>query len=172
MRRTHYTCTVPGCGKLHDAKGYCHEHYKRWRLHGDPLTVKRGPSGGGWMQRGYRIQTVQGSKKPAHVIVAERALGHPLPPGAIVHHADENRANNAPGNLVICPSIAYHKLLHVRMDAFSASGHWDWRKCPYCRTHDDPANMRHERSGKYERYVHRECSAKARQAAYAKRRAA
>ena len=52
-----------------------------------------------------------------HVVVAERALGKHLPAGAVVHHVDVNRRNNAPTNLVICQDAAYHKLLHARLNA-------------------------------------------------------
>ena len=34
-------CSVEGCGRKHDAKGYCQKHYKRWRLWGDPNVEKR-----------------------------------------------------------------------------------------------------------------------------------
>ena len=131
------------------------------------MAVKQASPGEGWVQRGYKYFTVNGKNTREHIIIAERALGRPLPRNVDVHHVDENRLNNAPSNLVIC-SRKYHKLLHTRMNAYKASGHWDWRKCPYCKQHDDPANMRGEKCG---RFVHRECSAKARQAAYAKRRA-
>lgn len=30
-------CSIPGCGKTHKGKGFCASHYKRLRLHGDPL---------------------------------------------------------------------------------------------------------------------------------------
>jgi hypothetical protein len=30
-------CSIPDCGKPHDAKGYCSSHYTRMRRHGDPL---------------------------------------------------------------------------------------------------------------------------------------
>ena len=125
--------------------------------------------GTGWFQRGYHILTINGARKPAHVAIAERALGRSLPPKAGVHHMDENRQNNDPTNLVICPDERYHNLLHIRIRSFAATGYWHWRKCPYCKRYDDPANMRGEKCG---RYVHRECSAKARRAAYAKRAAA
>jgi hypothetical protein len=166
-------CSVPECSGKHDAKGFCAFHYRAWRAKGDPLSPpRRAPAGSGWVQRGYRIATVNGERKPEHVIVAERALGRPLPPGAVVHHIDENRQNNAPTNLVICPSNKYHRLIHQRLDAFKASGYWHWRKCPYCRTYDDPANMSAQKCGKYEdRYVHPRCVAASRRAAYAKRSA-
>lgn len=35
--RTHVVCTVRGCGKLHEAKGYCNFHYIRWRI-GKPFS--------------------------------------------------------------------------------------------------------------------------------------
>lgn len=90
-----------------------------------------------------------------HVAIAEAALGKPLPRGAEVHHVDENPANNAPGNLVICPSAAYHKLLHQRQRAFDACGHYDWRRCTFCKTYDKPENLSMNRKQAW----HRECMA-------------
>lgn len=29
-------CTIDGCSRRHDARGYCSTHYRRWREHGDP----------------------------------------------------------------------------------------------------------------------------------------
>jgi hypothetical protein len=168
MRRTHFVCTVEGCGQPHDAKGYCHAHYNKWKRTGDPLTENvMAPAGSGWVQHGYKYFTVDGKNIREHLIVAERAIGHALPVGVIVHHADENRLNNSPDNLVICPNHKYHHLLHQRMRALAACGNANWRKCPYCHKYDDPENMRLEQSG---RCVHRECSATARQSAYKKRR--
>lgn len=31
-------CSIPDCGKPTIARGWCPAHYKRWRLHGDPLA--------------------------------------------------------------------------------------------------------------------------------------
>jgi len=77
-----------------------------------------------------------------HVVMAEKALGRHLPKGVQVHHVDENRLNNDPNNLVICPDQAYHALLHQRADALDACGHTHWRKCKYCKQWDDPKNLR------------------------------
>jgi len=30
-------CSIEGCGKPHSAKGYCRNHYRRWKAHGDPF---------------------------------------------------------------------------------------------------------------------------------------
>lgn len=88
-----------------------------------------------------------------HIEIAERALGHPLPRGAEVHHADGDPANNAPANLVICPSRRYHLLLHTRMRARDTCGNPDWRHCVHCKRYDDPTNLITTPSY----HVHREC---------------
>jgi hypothetical protein len=67
-----------------------------------------------------------------HILVAERALGKPLPPGAQVHHVDKDRTNNAPSNLVICEDAAYHQLLHNRMRAMDATGDPNTVRCGDC----------------------------------------
>ena len=37
------TCSVAGCCAPFKARGWCDKHYRRWREHGDPLTVHRAP---------------------------------------------------------------------------------------------------------------------------------
>lgn len=70
-----------------------------------------------------------------HVLVAEAALGHFLPPLAEVHHVDENRKNNRNRNLVICQDKGYHKLLHFRTRILRAGGNPNTQKlCSFCRT--------------------------------------
>lgn len=76
-----------------------------------------------------------------HILVAEKALGKPLPSGAIPHHIDKNRSNNITSNLVLCQDIAYHLLLHRRERALKACGHANWRKCTLCKQYDDPSNL-------------------------------
>lgn len=90
---------------------------------------------------GYvRIQRA-GETQYEHILVAEKALGKPLPAGAVVHHVDENPTNNAPTNLVICPSHAYHLLIHQRMRALAACGNPSWRLCCHCSSYDAPENL-------------------------------
>lgn len=156
LREKDKRCSIEGCEEKHEGFGYCKSHYKRFKLHGDPLVVKAVPRGQARTDKttGYRVF----NKTPEHRIVAAKALGKPLPAVAVVHHVDENRENNDPSNLVICPDNKYHRLIHQRLNAFNATGHYDWRKCPYCKQYDDPQNMRAEKCSNGEpRCVHVAC---------------
>lgn len=112
-------CAVSNCAGHVLAQGYCSRHYQAFRKHSDPMASrpKRADNTGCVRTDGYIIRSVKGKRILDHVQVAERALGHPLPPGAVVHHWDGNPSNNTPRNLVICPSQAYHMALHARMRA-------------------------------------------------------
>ena len=77
-----------------------------------------------------------------HALVAERALGRALRDGEEVHHFDGNPKNNAPTNLVICPSRSYHMLLHMRQRALDACGNADWLPCYFCKKYDSPEALR------------------------------
>ncbi len=70
---------------------------------------------------------------PEHILVAEHALGHALPVRAEVHHLNGDRSDYARTNLVICESHAYHRLLHVRTEAFRATGDPRARRCARCK---------------------------------------
>jgi hypothetical protein len=87
------------------------------------------------------VTVAPGVTKREHVVIAERALGGTLPAGAEVHHVDEDITNNAPGNLVICPSVSYHRLLHARMRARDATGDPNTRKCRFCHEWALPENL-------------------------------
>jgi hypothetical protein len=79
-----------------------------------------------------------GNLRCDHVVIAERALGHPLPAGAHVHHLNENGRDNRNHNLVICQDAAYHKLLHVRARVVRAGGNPDTQRiCCYCHAPKD-----------------------------------
>jgi hypothetical protein len=47
-----------------------------------------------------------------HRVVAEERLGRSLLPKETVHHADENKLNNDPGNIEVLPDQATHMQKH------------------------------------------------------------
>lgn len=82
-----------------------------------------------------------------HILIAEKALGRPLPDKAIIHHVDGDKGKTDSHAIVICENQAYHMLLHRRMRALKESGHADWRKCCYCHTYDDAENLLFRQNG-------------------------
>ena len=110
-------CTVDGCNKPAEKVGLCGMHYRRKRIHGDVTVTKKRANGEGFLALGYCAKQIDGVKKFDHVRIAEAALGRQLPDGAVVHHMDGDRGNNARGNLAILPSRAYHNMIHARMRA-------------------------------------------------------
>jgi hypothetical protein len=77
------------------------------------LHLIRNENGRGTLSNGgYRLIYVNGKRVYEHVHIAEKALGKSLPKGAIVHHINGMTSDNRSNNLVVCPSQAYHLLLH------------------------------------------------------------
>jgi hypothetical protein len=153
-------CSAPGCEQIahHPVAGLCRMHYARVWRHGSPDQTRR--NYGTVTVYGYLAVGQGGKKQGEHRLIVEKAIGRPLKWPEEVHHLNENKLDNRPENLVVCPDRAYHKLLHVRQAAFDACGHYDYRKCPFCGKHDDPANMKHNKSSRY--FFHRECRNKTR----------
>lgn len=58
--------------------------------------------------QGYIKILVNGVHVFEHRYVMEKKLGRKLKKGEIVHHSDENRSNNKPGNLSLYPSNGVH----------------------------------------------------------------
>lgn len=132
----------------HCVRGPAHKLWSNGRSTGGPYVLVCQPGHPRARPNGYVAE---------HVLLAEKAVGHALPPGAVVHHFDENKQNNAPGNLVVCPNESYHRLLHARMRAFAACGDPNAISCRICRSFDDQAHIvtlrAHPRVG-----YHRSCA--------------
>ncbi len=48
-----------------------------------------------------------------HILVAEETIGRFLTRTEVVHHVDGDKANNDPGNLVVCANQAEHMRIHA-----------------------------------------------------------
>lgn len=124
-------CAIEGCTTHAIKRGMCNKHYLReWRAGVFTQPRTKAEDGSGYMHlAGHWYVTVNGRQVAEHVLIAEKALGRPLPPGAIVHHM--NRIpwdNHTPFNLVICPDREYHELLHRRAREL---GYEKYHKRPY-----------------------------------------
>lgn len=128
-------------------------------------AYSRGPDhyawkGGRGVSHGYITVPVSGRHQFEHIVIAERALGKPLPPKAQVHHVNGNRGDNARGNLVVCPDNEYHMLLHRRQRALDACGNPNAHRCRYCRSYDRQWEIRgcQRSDAKGHRYYHLSCN--------------
>jgi hypothetical protein len=94
-----------------------------------------------------------------HVLIAERALGRPIPKSAHVHHVNEMPGDNRPSNLVICENQAYHSLLHLRLRALRATGSPHNRHCAICKQWDTLNQLNGYTGSRGNRfYVHGACA--------------
>ena len=105
-----------GCEKTKIvARGLCDCHYRMWRLYNRTTRVIGKHGEGCISSDGYKLITINGEQRREHIVLAEKALGRPLPNNAVVHHMNGEKLDNTTiGNLVICPNQSYHMLLHER----------------------------------------------------------
>lgn len=148
-------CSASGCEKKRAKNGLCNMHAARMRRHGHLEPTRRTMGSGAITEAGYVSITQNGNRVYEHILVAENALGRPLPDKAQVHHVNGNPTDNRPTNLVICPDDAFHKLLHKRQRALDISGNADYRSCHFCHQYDHPNNLAFRGEGHAS--FHREC---------------
>jgi hypothetical protein len=130
--------------------------------------MSKRPNGSGTITKGGYVSLQRaGEFQYEHIAIAERSMGKRLPAGAQVHHVDGNRANNAPGNLVVCPDQAYHRLLHRRTDALNACGNADYLICRFCGVYDARGSLK---SAGSRTYAHPECRSLHRRSIYKEKR--
>lgn len=128
---------------------------QRYRfVKGHHARGRKGKEAFGW--RGGRTRTVDGYRLvfmpehpnarsngyvPEHIYVAAKAMGKPVPKGAVVHHVNGDKLDNRPCNLVVLQDLSLHLHIHKRQRAFDASGHADWLRCSFCKQYSDPSEM-------------------------------
>lgn len=98
----------------------CKIHYLRvYRTGQTERKMLNWHSGSYRHEQGYiRVHVGDNQYRMEHVLMAEKALGKPLPPEAVVHHVNGDPGDNkTPWNLVVCPDQDYHLLLHRRAQA-------------------------------------------------------
>lgn len=114
-------CAVADCSAQATDKGMCNIHYGRMYRHGSTDSRVPGYGTGRYIHEdGYiRVKVGVGHHdyRLEHVVIAERALGKPLPKKAKVHHVNGRKGDNKTTNLVVCPDQKYHLLLHARQRA-------------------------------------------------------
>lgn len=114
-------CSTAGCTTYTSrVSGLCLKHYKQqWYLKkvGRTELLDR-PSKGRWIHKvtGYVLVEHNHRLEYEHRVLAEKALGRPLPKGVVVHHMGAPDDNHGPFKLIVCPNQEYHFLLHKRME--------------------------------------------------------
>ena len=105
-------CSIEGCGRPHQARGWCNKHYRRWLNHDDPNKVLRIVHSGTNRERfwakvdcrtpnecwewqaarrrgGYGVFKLAGHLQTAHRVSWILNVG-PIPPGKLIVHLCNN----------------------------------------------------------------------------------
>ena len=118
----------------------------------------------GWRNPGatspYQTTTREdGTRDREHRVIAESALGRPLPENAQVHHHDGDGRHNVGSNLVICQDLSYHRLLHYRQRVLRAGGNPNTdRLCSMCKVPKPAAMFAIRKRGEGAGYHITQCS--------------
>lgn len=118
-------CSIPGCGKRHEAKGYCKAHYKRFCKHGDPF--------GGRTSQGEPMRFVH---EVALLYTGEECLRWPFTKNAKGYGYLWIDGKNVRAHRYVCelahgaPPTPDHEAAHncgKGHDSCIAPGHLDWK---------------------------------------------
>lgn len=133
------TCSYPGCDRPHEARGWCHTHYARWKRHGNvnPRGVKnigraeymwsrfvKDSVTGCWLwtgtvSRGYGVA----STGPAYRVMYELVVG-PVSSDLEVDHLCRNRLCINPSHLeAVMASENQQRTIPYRLKTHCKNGH-------------------------------------------------
>ena len=93
-------CIVESCENKVHAKGYCINHYARFRKYGDVIPRRR-KNGEGTLSSGYKILYKIGRYISEHRFVMECHLKRKLKTSELVHHINGNKLDNRIENLIL-----------------------------------------------------------------------
>lgn len=145
MEKVTGTCSVDGCCRKHNSRGFCNMHYTRWRNTGDPnmvrksgrrprpvaerLAAKAEPADSGCLLwTGYRMANGYASiwvferqeKQLVHRVAWEVENGE-IPDGLHVHHLCGNRSCINTAHLTLI-TLSEHSSVHAGEQERSRAG--------------------------------------------------
>lgn len=86
-------------------------------------------------------RAIQG-KVLEHILVVECTIGRVLPVGAVIHHVNDQTADNRNSNLVVLQSSSEHGTLHRRRRVLRRGGDpWTQRLCCICKQAKDTSEF-------------------------------
>lgn len=125
------TCSIDGCPKAAEKRGWCNPHYQRWRLKGAPGEAIQPPARRRVAPNGY-IHLY----RPGHPLamsdgyVAEHRMvawdcGILTDPADHVHHVNEDKTDNRPENLDALHG-SEHRRHHIAKAGFVENQYGAW----------------------------------------------
>ena len=153
------TCSVEGCGRQADCRGWCHKHHEHWRKYGDPIPsppsieerfwAKVRKTAGCWVWTGAKISSgygemsVKGKPQYAHRLAYELLVG-PIPDGLVIDHLCRNTS---------CVNPAHLEVVTERVNILRGSG----ATAVHARATHCPQGHPYDEANTYRSKGHRKC---------------